>query len=278
MKYTVLGAKGFIGTQVALLARRLGHDVFCPARDEQLDGRHLDHVIYTIGLTADFRTRPFDTVTAHVTKLQEILTRTSFDSLVYLSSTRVYSRCDGMATPAAEDAAIPVLSSDFSDLYNLSKLMGESIALASGPHVKAARLSNVFGPDFESDNFLTSVIRDCVQRGHVELRTSLESAKDYVAVEDVAEILLRLSTGGSHRIYNVASGVNTTHREIVERLSQLTGASVTVADDSPLVTFPTIDISRLRTDLNFTPRCFDEMLPALVASFRDYDPQQTSRV
>jgi len=276
MKYTVLGAKGFIGTQVALLARRLGHDVFCPARDEQLDGRHLGHVIYSIGLTADFRTRPFDTVTAHVTKLQEILTRTSFDSLVYLSSTRVYSRCDGVVTPAAEDAAIPVLSSDFSDLYNLSKLMGESIALASGRNVRVARLSNVFGPDFESDNFLTSVIRDCVRLGRVELRTSLDSAKDYVAVEDVAEILLRLGTEGSRPIYNVASGINTTHREIVDRLSRLTGASVSVVDNSPFVTFPTIEISRLRCDMNFTPRSFDEMLPALVASFRERDRQHTS--
>ena len=80
MKYTVLGASGFIGSHVANLARREGHDVDCPGRDENLDGRHLGHVIYSIGLTSDFRQRPHDTVTAHVTKLQEILTRTTFDS------------------------------------------------------------------------------------------------------------------------------------------------------------------------------------------------------
>jgi len=67
--------------------------VICPTRDESLDGRDLGHIIYCIGITADFRRRPHDTITAHVTKLQEVLTRTSFESLVYLSSTRVYSRC-----------------------------------------------------------------------------------------------------------------------------------------------------------------------------------------
>ena len=340
MKYTVLGATGFIGSHVAALARSLGHEVVCPGRDDNLDGQHLGHAIYSIGITADFRRRPHDTVTAHVTKLQEVLTRTSFDSLVYLSSTRVYARCASpdehfdsatrsellpdsrscslpsagrvreegsvasqfhllppspalpaegrenespnygklfLASPPAhpwpgisEETAIPVLPSDFSDLYNLSKLMGESIALASSPRVRVARLSNVVGPDFDSDNFILSVIRDCVRNGHVELKTSLDSAKDYVSVDDVAALLLQLGPTGSHSIYNVASGVNTTHGEITRELTQLTGATVSVADASPTITFPRIDIRRAASEFHFTPRRLEGLLPALIAGLRTH--------
>ena len=276
MKYTVLGATGFIGSHVAALARSFGHEVCCPGRADNLDGLHLGHAIYSIGITADFRRRPHDTVTAHVTKLQEVLTRTSFDSLVYLSSTRVYARCASPEESSdtwpgiSEETAIPVLPTDFSDLYNLSKLMGESIALASSPRVKVARLSNVIGADFDSDNFILSVIRDCVRKGHVELKTSLDSAKDYVSVDDVASLLLQLGPTGKHSVYNVASGVNTTHGEITRELTQLTGATVSVADGSPTITFPRIDISRAASELNFTPRCLEGLLPALVAGLRTH--------
>ena len=283
MRYTVLGATGFIGTRVAALARSLGHDVCCPGRDENLDGRDLGHVIYSIGITADFRSRPHDTVTAHVTKLQEVLTRTSFDSLVYLSSTRVYARCSNPIAVAgewsgiSEESTIPVRPTDFSDLYNLSKLLGESIALASSPRARVARLSNVIGPDFDSNNFVISVIRDCVQNGRLELQTTIDSAKDYVAVEDVAAVLLKIGPTGSHSIYNIASGVNTSHGEIVRELVRLTGATVSVTENAPTVRFPQIDVRRAATEFNYSPRRLDGLLPELVSGIRDHHSRQQSK-
>ena len=283
MKFTILGASGFIGSHVATLAREQGHEVFCPGRDTRLEGLELGHVIYAIGLTSDFRQRPHDTVTAHVTKLQQILTQTDFDSLVYLSSTRVYSRCptstSGSHDPVAvsEDTPVSVLSSDFSDLYNISKLMGESLALTHGRKVKIARLSNVVGMDVSSDNFLISVLREALQTGRVELRTALESAKDYVSVSDVAEILLRLGTEGRHSIYNVASGANTTHREIVTRLGLLTGARFSVVAGSPTVTFPPINVHRLIDEFQYAPRSLDAMICSMVSGFRSHFSQQTDK-
>ena len=274
MKFTVLGSTGFIGSHVAALATAQGHEVICPDREESLDRRDLGHVIYSIGITADFRRRPHDTITAHVTKLQDVLTRTSFESLVYLSSTRVYSRCivdpstSAGSSAVAETMPIPVLSSDFSDLYNLSKLMGESIALAHGPNVRVARLSNVVGPDFDSDNFLTSVIRDCVTKGSLVLRSSLDSAKDYVSVDDVASILVRLGPEGRSRVYNVASGCQTTNGEISTALFRLTGAAISVAPDAPTLRFPPIEITLAKTELGFVPHDIQAILPTLVDKFR----------
>lgn len=266
MKYTVLGATGLIGSHVAALARQQGHEVFCPDRNAPLEGLDLGHVIYSIGVTADFRRRPHDTVTAHVTKLQQVLTRTTFDTLVYLSSTRVYARCEGL--PAREDAPLAVLSSDFSDLYNLSKLMGESLALAHGPNVKVARLSNVVGPDFDSENFLMSVLRDGVRHGRVEVRTSRDSVKDYIAIEDVASVLLRLGCEGRLSMYNVASGRQTTHAEVASVVARCTGADVSFAPDSPTVRFPRIEIGRLASEFDFVPRTLDAILPPLASEFQ----------
>lgn len=281
MKFTVLGSSGFIGSHIAALARKRGHDVDCPSRDERLDGRNLGHVIYAIGLTSDFRSRPHETVTAHVTKLQQVLTSASFDSLIYLSSTRVYSRCqppifDHVIAPAVtEDTPVAVLSSDFSDLYNLSKLMGESIALTHGNKVKIARLSNVVGLDLKSDNFLMSIVRDCLQKRSVDLKTTMDSSKDYVSVDDVADIVLRLGTEGRHSIYNVGSGINATHRQIAARLGLLTGARFQVAPGSSTVTFPPINIERLKREFCFEPKGLDAMICSLVSGFRSHYSTRT---
>lgn len=267
MMVTILGATGFIGSHIAALARQRGYEVYCPERDACLEGIHLGHVIYAIGLTADFRTRTHQAVEAHVTRLQYVLQRSSFDSLLYLSSTRIFARCppNGSAT---EESIVPVAPTDHSDLYNLSKLLGESVALSHGPNVRVARLSNVFGTDLGSGNFLASVVRDCVTTGRVELRTSLASEKDYVSIDDVADVLLRIGPLGEEQVYHVASGANTTHAALLEELARLTGASVSVVPDSPCTRFPRIDTTRIRCEFGFEARGLVEELPALVASFR----------
>ena len=275
MKYTILGAQGFIGSHVAAMGRSWGYDVFTPDRSEDLRGRDLGHVVYAIGVTADFRTRPYDTVVAHVTRLQEILTESQFDSLVYLSSTRVYSRSASVtghtALAAVDESTItPVLSHDPDDLYNLTKLLGESVTLLSWPRAKIARLSNVLGPDFTSDNFVVSVVRDSLKQGRVVLRSALGSAKDYISIEDVARVILMLCTRGERKIYNVASGVNTTHETIVQLVQELTSAEFSVENGSPEVSFPRISTSALVTDLGFTFQSVETMLPQLVSDFRSH--------
>ena len=83
--FTVLGASGYIGSRLVAHLRAQGHTVWAPARgDAEVFTRPLGHVMYCVGLTADFRTRPFDTVDAHVGLLAEVLRRAQFDSLLYL--------------------------------------------------------------------------------------------------------------------------------------------------------------------------------------------------
>jgi len=250
--FTVLGASGFVGRNLVQHLEKLGHEVFAPPRNHSdILSRPLGHVIYCIGLTADFRQRPFDTVAAHVSVLATVLEHASFDSFLYLSSTRVYAK----STDTRETAVLPVDSSDPSDLYNLSKLMGESLCLNSGRRVaRVVRLSNVIGFDPTSSNFLASLIREALS-GRIQLRSALASAKDYIAIDDVLELLPRIAVDGKAFIYNVASGRNIANHVLVEDLVELTDCIVEVVDDAPLIAFPAIDVTRLRDE--FAPRITD---------------------
>jgi len=256
MTTTVLGATGFIGRNLLSMLEAEGEECWAPEKgNSDIFRRPLGTVYYCVGLTSDFRTRPFDTVEAHVGLLQRILERSDFESLVYLSSTRVYLGC----ASAREDQALYVNPNNAGDLYNLSKLMGESLALSSGRPCKIARLSNVIGPDMGRDGFLGEVVETAVRTGRLILHTDLASEKDYIWVSDVVKALMAISRKGSGIIYNVAAGENVSHRDIVSLLEGK-GVDVKVVEKAPVVSFPRISIDSLLRDIGVKP---DPVLPRI---------------
>ena len=263
-RFTVIGAAGYIGSRLVRHLLALGHTVWAPPRgDAALLEQPLGHVLYCAGLTGDFRTRPFDTVEAHVGLLARVLQRARFDSLLYLSSTRVYMG----AASTHEDAALSVVPGDPSYLYNLSKLTGESLCHASGRSgVRVARLSNVVGPgmDVDSGNLVADLIRQARSSGRVVLRSAPESAKDYLHIDDVLDWLPRIALQGRSSVYNVASGCQLTHRQWLDWLRLHTGCAVECMADAPMHTFPPIHVQRLQTEWGVQPReaLADDLLPA----------------
>ncbi|MDP2035616.1 MAG: NAD-dependent epimerase/dehydratase family protein [Polaromonas sp.] len=253
MKFTVLGGHGFIGGHLVKHLKAQGHVVDDPGRELEgvMDGE-LGHVIYAIGLTADFRKRPFDTVDAHVSLLARLLQRCRFESWLYLSSTRVYAGL-GKSQVTEDDAILVPPGPD--SLYNLSKLMGESLCLTlPNPAIRVARLSNVYGKGMSPDNFLGSVLSDLRRQGRVTVNEAPESGKDYVGIEDVCTLLQAISAGGKERLYNVASGRSLSHKLLLERICALTGFSADYAVGAPIRTFPLVDVSRARHEFDYRPR------------------------
>lgn len=258
-EFTILGAGGRIGR--ALVAALREHHRVDAIDRAALPGflastHDASHVISCIGLTGDFRVRPLDTAEAHVGLTARILARGGFASFLYLSSTRVYAR----AAATHEDTMLAARPGDPSDLYNLTKLAGEALCLSDPrPTVRVARLSNVIGAHPDPDTFLGQVMREGQATGRVLLRQAPGSAKDYIALDDVASLLPRIALTGHSRLYNVASGRNVTHAAIADLLRERYGWTVDFVPDAPAFTFPPIDIARLARE--FAPALSDPLPP-----------------
>lgn len=268
--FTVLGAGGFIGAAlVAWLESQdqVVHAVTRASLPTLLSGRRAaGHVIDCIGLTGDFRVRPLDTAEAHVGLVARCLAELQCESFLLLSSTRVYAR----ASATQEDAELPALPADPSDLYNVTKLAGEALCLADArPAVRVVRLSNVYGTGMPAGTFLAQVLHEGYATGGVMFRESPASAKDYVSIAAVVRRLPVIATGGRHRIYNVAAGGSISHAAIAYCLRDIAGWHTSFAPDAPTVRQPLIDTARLDAEFGPTASNLVADLPMLLALARE---------
>lgn len=264
MKFTVFGDKGFIGRNLTKHLLHKGYDVNRISRDNFVTSTEsLGNVFYCIGMTANFRSQPYATIDAHVCLLKKILETSTFDSFTYLSSTRIYQG----AKDTHEEAPLEVLPIKLDYIYNISKIMGESLCINSNANVKIVRLSNVFGEDMPPDTFLSRILSDAVNKKNVEFLTSAISAKDYVSIEDVVRWLPQIAIHGKHTIYNVASGKNTSNQEISAALKSI-GVNITFQSNAPTLTFKEIYTSRLHEEFDSPRKSLESSILSLINSIK----------
>jgi nucleoside-diphosphate-sugar epimerase len=270
---TVIGSAGFIGRHLVQHLRATGYQVLEPARDtfHWLE-RPLGHVFYCAGLTADFAQRPHDTVQAHVSLLSRVLQQGQFDSLVYLSSTRLY---DGsLVDPADEATPLELDPRQPRHLYDLSKALGESLCHAtSGGRARVARLSCVYRDAGDADGFLPMLLRSVPQAvaqaesgtpPRLRVDTTPHAARDYVHLDDVLCALVLIATRGTQPLYNVASGRNLSNRELFARLRELSGCEIVASQHQMARPSSRIDISRMRREFAWRPACLLDKLAGLL--------------
>lgn len=239
-----------------------GHEVDAPPRGVMPSPKvNLGHVVYAIGLTGDFRTRPFDTVDAHVTYLRDLLGAARFESFLYLSSTRIY----GSAKDFVSETDSINLTVTPDSLYDLSKMLGESLCLSCGRNgVRIARLANVYGNGQSENTFLGSILSQVNRGNTVVIEESPDSGKDYVNIDDTVGMLSHIATQGREKIYNVASGAITTHEAIAGLLNSHCEGSVSFSAEGKRRRLPLINIERIKAECRVNPRSLVDDLPGLL--------------
>lgn len=266
MKFTIIGARGFIGS--ALTKKLLCEEkkVFTPSRnDASIFTQPLGHVIYAAGVTADFRSRPFETFRANTGLVADLLEQSDFDSFLYLSSARIYRH----TINSHEDTPIPLQSHNSEDFYDLTKLTSEALCHASSrKNVRIVRLTNVVGSDFCSQNFLFDLIRSACDKKKVNLRTSLDSSKDYVLLKDVVDILPKIAISGSYSCYNHGSGLNLTHGDLLRPILEVTEAELIIQQGAECITSPLINIDRLCDEFAYQASPVLPYIPELINEYR----------
>ena len=263
-KATLIGGNGYVGRHLLARLLRDGWACWVPQRDDlKLMHRDLGHVFYCAGLTADYAERPFDTVEAHTSLLNQVLRDTHYTSLVYLSSTRLYDSLGSSLgnVTATETSPLTLDPNNPRHVYDLSKALGESLCrVASGGRARVARLSCVWGGDQGSEGFLPELMRGVLaackkqgERARVQVNSSPHFKRDYVHIDDVVDALLALVEPADFGIYNVAGGRNISNTELFKCMFDASGCKVEAISERPSPVLPRISIERMAQTFGWTP-------------------------
>ena len=273
MHYTVIGGRGFIGSKIVEKLEQAGCTVWVPKKeDTDLFSKNLGTVIYCAG-HGDCNNGYLKVLESNTVLLAKIIEKATFTKLVYISSTRLYMG----QNESNEFSDLTVLSGDPRRLFNLTKLVAEEILLKSNKNVVIVRPSNVYGLALNSPLFLPSIVRNAINHSKVDMYVSPEYAKDYVSVDDVASVTIKLAQMEdiASKVFNVASGENVTAREIANVLQKNTGCEIIWHENNVDEKFPQNNIELLKSKIDFQPKEVLSDLSNMISSFKsELSPQK----
>lgn len=264
---TVLGNQGFIGTALYNRLTKAGWKCLVPDRHHSwpADDQNLGHIFYCIGRTANYSENPEKTVQAHISLLTDVLMSRNYDSLTYLSSTRLYDMLPSSIV-ATEELSIPVHPGNPRHFYDISKLAGEAICAALGKgKARVARLACVYRDHTDPHGFLGELLNLIKNSPNPDLTASVPSSpameRDYVYLEDVLDALIMIATQGKAPIYNVASGINVRNSDISRLIHETTGIRLDMTSTAYVpCPPPSISNTLLCHELGWKPRQLPEQL------------------
>jgi len=89
-----------------------------------------------------------------------------------------------------------------------------------------------------------------------------------VYIDDVLNILPKISLKGKNKIYNIANGKNTSNEEIVKKIQKITNCKIEVKKKATTYRFPTISINRIQKEFGFKPTSVLEKIEKIVNDYK----------
>jgi nucleoside-diphosphate-sugar epimerase len=107
------------------------------------------------------------------------------------------------------------------------RLIGQQIAAAAGINFAWARIFYLYGPYEDERRVIPALIR-ALMKAEAFPATMGEQVRDYLHVEDVASAFWTLASQRATGIFNIASGVPVTMRQLMETIGEIMGRSALI--------------------------------------------------
>lgn len=188
--------------------------------------------------------------------------------LLFLSSAAVYG--DPAALPVTEDQPVAPLS-PYGYHKRQAELLCEEFSRIYGLPTAVVRIFSAYGPGLRRQ-VLWDICSRALMTGHLSLGGTGEESRDFIHAGDVAAGLRVLAerAAAEGEIYNLASGTETTIRELATLLLRALGSEITPQFDGQRRAGDPLhwraDISRLQA-LGFQPQIIRERGMAATAQW-----------
>jgi nucleoside-diphosphate-sugar epimerase len=219
---------------------------------------------------------PVGYVNAHVggtLSMLEIARRAGVQRFVYVSSAEVYGRVDGQPV---NETAPPQPRSPYGGAKAAAENLVRTYANAFGISACVLRPFSVYGPGQAPYALVPTIVRQALESDRVILH-DLRPVRDYCYVGDLIDAIERACslTADGFRVFNIASGIGTSVRDLAQAIIALSGRRIAI-EESGVANRPTnvdifeliADIERARTQLGWSPKTsLEEGLRATIAAY-----------
>lgn len=193
--------------------------------------------------------------------LLEAMVREKVSRIIYPSSGSATYRFDTLRKVPFHEGS----ETEFRSPYALAKLTTEQLLhfykRTQGISPVILRLSNVFGRyqlDASQDGFMGMLISKTLSGEEVKIRGSLDVVRDFIYIEDVLRVIDGFLQHPEHNgVYNVASGMGVSLREVITNVERVSHRKVRVSfsgfnpSDTP---WCVLNTSKLQRALSWTCR------------------------
>lgn len=265
-KILVTGATGFIGkTLCRILSEKnisflphneIGLDITQPETLEFKDSGEISTVIHLAGKTfvPDSWKNPTEFMKVNAIGTQNIaeFCKIHQAKLIYVSA-YIYGNTN--QNPINENHPANV-----NNPYALSKWMGEEIALfyqsVFNVQVSIVRPFNVYGPG-QNEMFLIPEVIKQVKEGKEIRVKDLFPKRDFIYVDDVAGMILKILETDKQGIFNAGNGQSYSVKELIDCVQKAAGTSLAVHSENTVrtneISNTIADISKAKSELGWKP-------------------------
>ena len=250
-KFTIFGHSGFLGKNIVNYLKKNNYKFFLPKRDQHTFKKNLDNIIYCIG-NDNIDKNPLDSINSNFVNLCKVLEKNKYKSFLFVSSTRVYLG----TKKTREDDNLTVNTNKKPYAFNFLKLASENFCLLkNNKNIKVVRLSNLYGKYFSNQIYLLpTLLRESKNKGNISININKNSIKNYVNVEDVIPLILKIINKSKFRIYNIASNKLYSLKFIADCIKKNTKCKIKYSNQKIRYNEPKINITRVKKEFKFSPR------------------------
>ncbi|UCV28971.1 NAD-dependent epimerase/dehydratase family protein [Ferribacterium limneticum] len=218
MRVVVTGASGFLGSVIARSLTYAGVSTLRVSRQDipgflqvakYADSPLGDVLIHLAEINNRSRVNQLSVEYEHeASSTLHALLKKGYGKVIYASSSVIYG--DGLCTPHIESEPVSAI-----DTYTRVKLASEQSVLSCGGVV--VRLANIYGPSMATVNVLSHIFGQLDQNGPIKLQDT-SPVRDFIWVEDAAEVIIKMATQQAQGVFNVGTGVGTSIGELARML------------------------------------------------------------
>jgi nucleoside-diphosphate-sugar epimerase len=116
-------------------------------------------------------------------------------------------------------------------------------------------LSNLYGKYFSNQIYLLpTLLRESKKNKEISININKNSKKNYISVNDVIPLIMKIINKGKYRIYNIASNKLYSLKFIAKCIKKNTNCKINYKNQNIKYDEPKININRIKKEFSFSPK------------------------